>query len=530
MAEKVPTPPPQWFQNTLRAGFKALNENRTKEASECCRKLLTAKPDLVEGHFLIGLIALHKNDRKTAFSAFGSVTTLNKEHSAGWAQMAKLCMSDGQVNRADKALAEAVKHEAGDPLIQDLIGSIYSQMGEHSSARTWLKKANSNKPDHPLFKMNLANNHVYFGDTEGAEKLLAEVLSISPRNPQAHWTLSNSRKALSEEHIDQLEALSSEQNLPQALAFLHYARGKELEDLQQWDRAFDSFSKGAVARREVLEYDEEAEIGMFHQLEETCTTQWLDAQNIGYKDASPIFVVGQPRTGTTLVERIITSHSQVHSAGELQQFSLGFRRLSSYREPKRFSAELIKKAADLDGEKLGENYIKTTRKMRGDTPRFVDKLPSNYLYIPLILKALPNAKIVHVVRNPMDACFASFKQLFADAYPHSYEQKEMARHHARYRKLMATWRERFSGKFFDISYEETARNLEPNARRLIEYLDLPWEDACLNFHQQAGAVSTASAAQIREPAHTRSIGRWKQYKQQLAPMLETLATEGIDTQ
>jgi Flp pilus assembly protein TadD len=531
LAEKAPAPPPQWLQKILRAGFKALNENRIKEASAHCRKLLSAKPDLVEGHFLVGLIALHMNDRKTAFNAFGSVTTLKKDHAAAWANMAKLCMSQGQVNRADKALEEAVTHESGDPLIQDMIGTIFSQMGEHSSAQAWFKKANKHHPGHPPFMTNLANSYIYFGDTEGAEKLLADLLAIQPNNPQAHWILSGSRSAKSEEHIDQLEKLALVEHAPpQALAFLNYARGKELEDLQQWDRAFDAFSMGASARRQEIEYDEASEADMFKALEDTYTKEWLDAQQSGHSDASPIFVVGQPRTGTTLVERIITSHSKVHSAGELRQFELSFRRLSNYQEPKRFSAELIKKAAHLDGEKLGATYIETTRKMRGNLPRFVDKLPTNYLYIPLILKALPNAKIVHLVRDPVDACFASFKQLFADAYPHSYEQTEMARHHARYRKLMMTWRERFPGQFFDISYEDTARNLEPNARELIDYLGLSWEDSCLNFHQQAGAVSTASAAQVREPAHTRSIGRWKRYEQQLSPMLEALVQEDIDIQ
>jgi hypothetical protein len=149
-------------------------------------------------------------------------------------------------------------------------------------------------------------------------------------------------------------------------------------------------------------------------------------------------------------------------------------------------------------------------------------LPPNYLYVPLILKALPNAKVIHLTRNPMDACFASFKQLFADAYPHSYEQAEMARHHARYYHLMAVWRERFGDRFFDIAYEDTARDVEPNARALIEYLELPWEDACLNFHQQDAAVTTASAVQVRQPAHTRSIGRWRRYEKQLQPMREAL--------
>ena len=154
-------------------------------------------------------------------------------------------------------------------------------------------------------------------------------------------------------------------------------------------------------------------------------------------------------------------------------------------------------------------------------------LSQNYLLIPLILAALPKAKIVHLVRDPMDACFASFKQLFADAYLHSYNQGEMARHHARYRRLMDCWRERFPGRFLDISYEETARDLEPNARRLIDFLELPWEDACLHFHEQDSAVSTASAVQVREPAHTRSIGRWRQYETQLQEMQDELAKAGI---
>jgi hypothetical protein len=255
----------------------------------------------------------------------------------------------------------------------------------------------------------------------------------------------------------------------------------------------------------------------------------MDENATGHDDPSPIFVIGQPRTGTTLVERIITSHSQVYSAGELKQFGTAVRRLSNYREPKRYSAKLAVQAAKVDVEKLGKAYLTTTKTMRGSLPRFVDKLPPNYLYVPLILKALPNAKIIHLTRNPMDACFSSFKQLFADAYPHSYDQAEMARHHARYYHLMSLWRERFSGRFFDISYEETARDLEPNARALIDYLELPWEDACLHFHKQDAAVTTASAVQVREPAHTRSIGRWRRYENQLEPMRKALQEQGLPT-
>ncbi|MEJ2258740.1 MAG: sulfotransferase, partial [Woeseiaceae bacterium] len=143
------------------------------------------------------------------------------------------------------------------------------------------------------------------------------------------------------------------------------------------------------------------------------------------------------------------------------------------------------------------------------------------------VRGWPTTKIVHLRRDPMDACFASFKQLFADAYQHSYNQEEMARHHARYFRLMETWRERFGDRFFEIGYEDVARHLEPNARALIDYLELPWNDACLNFHEQKTAVATASAVQVRKPAHTRSIGRWRRYEKQLEPMRRTLESLGV---
>jgi hypothetical protein len=181
----------------------------------------------------------------------------------------------------------------------------------------------------------------------------------------------------------------------------------------------------------------------------------------------------------------------------------------------------------LEYRRLGEMYLGAVRHLRGNTPRFVDKLPSNYLYLPLILKALPNARIVHLRRGPMDACFASFKQLFADAYPHSYEQAEMARHHVRYYRLMQAWRERFGERYFEIDYERIAADIEPHARALIDFLGLPWEDACLDFHRQDTAVTTASAVQVREPAHTRSIGRWRRYERQLAPMRTALEAAGV---
>ena len=516
------------IQELLKQGFAELSAGNTEAAGTCCQQLLSLQPDLVPGHFLVGLVALDAQQRKTAFSAFQSVVKLDRDHAAAWAQLARLYMSEGQVNLADAALRETLRIKPADPIVLDLIGTTLSLMGEHSAAGAFFARADALRPGHPPFMLNLANNLVYRGDTEAADTIFSAIVRQQADTPQAHWGLSSSTRATDTSHIEEMEVLLARPGqAPRSRAFYYYAIGKEREDLRQWDKAFEAFSAGAAARRSTVEFDEQAEIAMFDYLETHYTRDWFDSRGEGNPDPSAIFVLGQPRTGTTLVERIITSHSQVSSAGELQQFGLALRRLSNYRNPRRFSAELFAAARELAPAKIAGLYLQTTSKMRGTTPRYVDKLPQNFLMIPLILKAFPNAKVVHLVRDPMDACFASFKQLFADAYLHSYDQAEMARHHARYRRLMQVWRERFPGRFYDISYEETARELEPNARALLEYLELPWEPACLKFHEQAGAVSTASAVQVREPAHTRSIGRWRHYESQLQPMVKALEAAGI---
>ena len=527
MIARISRPPARWMQDTLRDGLNALAARRFETASECCQRVLGAKPDLPEAHFLVGLIALEMKQTRTAISAFGSVTKLDPQHGAAWAQLARLFFKAGHLIRSDEALARAVANEKGDPIVQDLLGLVYSLLGDQQEAATWFGKAATKMPDNPMFLVNHANNEMYLGHLDTAEKGLQKALDIQPDSAQAHWILAGLRKATDCEHVETLRRLTVNDKRPlKAQAFLNYALGKELEDLQVWDEAFDAFARGAAARRKDVEFDEQAEIDMFDALRNRYDAEWL-AGKTGFDSRAPIFIVGQPRTGTTLIERIITSHSQVHSAGELRQFGNSIRRLTGYRGRSRYSAELVTQANSLDGTKLGQAYLESSKKMQGNTPRFVDKLPPNYTYLPLILMALPNAKIIHVRRNPMDACFASFKQLFADAYLHSYDQAEMARHHARYFHLMQHYREQFGARYFEISYEDSASDLEPNARALIDYLELPWESACLDFHRQESAVTTASAVQVREPAHTRSIGRWRRYEKQLEPTRTTLEKSGV---
>ncbi|NWG91182.1 MAG: sulfotransferase [Parvularculaceae bacterium] len=510
----------------LKRGFAALEEGRPREAAEFCRKAIAADPLKVEAHFLVGLVALDMNDLKTATRGFGSVTKLDPGHAAAFAQLARIFMRMGQPARAERALMEAKRAGVNEAPVADLVGVVSSLLGDQREAEKWYRLACEKAPESAAFAVNLATALIFLGEIVEAKEVLERILSRDATVAHAQWLYSSLVKADSPDRARKLAARAATADRYSA-AFLYYAAGKEFEDCSAWDEAFAAFDAGARAKRSLVDYDEAAEAATFDTLMATFTPQWAAQEREGSKDPSPIFVVGQPRTGTTLIERIISSHSLVESAGELQQFGLSARRLTPDAEPARFSAANVRKWASLDFKALGEEYLRVTKPMRAGAPRFVDKLPNNYLHIPLIIAALPNAKIVHLTRDPMDACFASFKQLFADAYFHSYDQEELARHYIRYAMLMEHWRRIFPGRFLDISYEATVANLEPQARRLIAYLGLSWEDACLAFHEREGAVATASAVQVREKAHTRSIGRWRRYERSLSPLRNALSAAGV---
>ncbi|MEM6708744.1 MAG: sulfotransferase [Pseudomonadota bacterium] len=513
----------------LEQGFAALNAGDLHTAGRCCQTLISCAPRLPQAHFLVGLVALEARDRKTAFRAFASVTQLAPGHAAAWAQLARLLLSDGQFPRADQALATAIEHAGDDPIVLDLIGSLLSLSGEYDRARAYFERAVANAPKETGYLLNLANNRIYFGEIDAGIELLDRLLKQAPNSPQARWIRTNARAVTDASDIDVLRHWLQRTEHPRGRAFYLYAIGKAAEDLKDWSTAGRAFVDGAAERRKTVAYDEAAEVALFHTLERRVTRAWKSQVGPGCEEAGPVFILGQPRTGTTLIERVITAHSAVHSAGELQQLPLAVRRLANHRAPERYSAAFVEAALAVDPSALGKTYLATAQRARGSSPRFVDKLPQNYLLLPLINQALPQASIVHLQRDPADACVASFKQLFADAYLHSYDLGEMARHHIRYRRLMECWHERFSQAFIDVRYEHAAADLAPQARRLIDHLGLPWEDACLRFYEQPTAVATASAVQVRQPVHTRSVGRWRRYAEVMAPLFDTLADAGLMT-
>jgi tetratricopeptide (TPR) repeat protein len=330
-------------------------------------------------------------------------------------------------------------------------------------------------------------------------------------------------------HVAELEALLAA-GCRNALggARVAYALAKECEEIGEYQRSFAFLEAGAKFKRQTIKYEVKAELDTFNTVQEIFSAEALAVSSEGFDTKEPIFILGLPRTGSTLVERIISSHSAVYAAGELRHFSGAVmeevRKLGTLAD----QDDLIRKSLKADPATVGRNYLGRTRPLAGHTPYFIDKLPLNFVSIGLIHRALPNAIIIHIQRSPMDACFAVYKFLFRETYAWSYDLNEIAQFYVGYRQLMDHWRTVLPGRIMDVAYEDVVEDLEGEARRLIDDVGLDWEPACLEFHENEAAAMTGSAVQVRKQIYSSSVGRWRDYEAQLKPLADALEAAGID--
>lgn len=510
------------LQRLIESGFDALHAGDASAAWRICEKALEHAPKMPRAHFLAAMIALRAGDRATAELALETTVRHNRMHATAWARLAQLYATSGRIRMAQSALHNAAHAQRGKPATLDQIGTVFRLVGNLDASREWHQQAVDAEPDHVPFLINLANAHTYCGANDEARRILLDCLARQPDNAQAHWLLSRTATAASHDHVDAMRAQLYENRGDLDTAYLQYAIGKELEDLEDDGGAFAAWSAGAAAKRRLVEWDEDQDIELFATLEQTFTGDWLDAQRGGCFDAGPVFIVGQPRTGTTLLDRMLDAHPAATSGGELRFFGFAVRHVTGSDEPRQFTPELMRLAAAADATAVGEAYVDLVSSLRLGAAHIIDKLPSNYLYLPLILAALPNARVIHMRRDSMDTCLAIFKQLFADAYLYSYDLGELARHIARYQRLMSVWRERFGERFIEVDYEHLVAEPEDALRSVLQYIGLSWNEACLEYFRASSATSTASAHQVREAPHQRSVGRWQRFAEHLQPALDVL--------
>jgi tetratricopeptide (TPR) repeat protein len=410
-----------------------------------------------------------------------------------------------------------------DPKRLDAMGRALSLGGDQAGALKAYDQAVALAPDEPHYLFNRATVRRFLGDLEGAEADYDRVVALRPRDYEAHLNRSELRTQTPlRNHVASLEALLAEGRADWlGEVRLRYALAKECEDLGQYQRSFLHLSQGAALRRQHLRYDianDEATAGWIMRAYPQSTEAPAGV-------AGPIFIVGLPRSGSTLIERILSSHSRVRAGGELPHFTLAVVGAVGAR---RTREELISHSALLDFNALGRDYLARVRAQGIAVDCFTDKMPLNYLYCGLIRRALPTARIVHVRRHPMAACYAIYKTLFQDGYPFSYDLKELARYYVAYHRLMRHWAETLPGAIHELYYEDLIADSGLVTRRLLEFCGLEWQEACADSHSSTTPVTTASAAQVRRALYDTSVSQWRHYRNQLSDLERHLDAAGLD--
>jgi hypothetical protein len=299
---------------------------------------------------------------------------------------------------------------------------------------------------------------------------------------------------------------------------------KELEDLGDHARSFSCLRRGADSRRRQLSYRVEMDLEAITQIRDAFTPEVLSRAAAPAYEPGPIFVLGLPRSGTTLVDRILSSHSAVESLGELNDLPLAVMNAAG---PVSSRSELIQRTARIDFAALGSDYERRIAGYGSTRLYVIDKTPLNFLYLGLIRLALPRARIIHLRRHPLDSGYAMYKTLFRMGYPFSYDLGDLGRYLVAYHGLMEHWRQHLPGGFLDIDYEALVQDQLPVSKRILDWCGLTWEAQCADFHLNAAPAATASAAQVREPIHNRSVGSWRRYEKELEPLARILRESGV---
>lgn len=480
----------------------------------------------------MGMAAAGLGQLTRACDSIARAITFDGRRAEYHAHLARCLIPLKRDKEALAAVERALALDPEDSLTLDTIGVALSYLGRHQQAVEIYERATESAPENAGFQFNLATSLAFLGRFREAEAAYEAAIDAHPRFYKAHLALSELREQTPEHnHIERLEGLL--EGLGHDIdgeLHLRHALAKEHEDLGDYEQAFRHLIEGKVKKRKTLDYSIEQDRSLFKRIETLFDAAALTAPSHGYPTEEPLFVMGMPRTGTTLAERILASHPRVDGAGELQNFALCLKRLTGTRSPQVLDIETLEKGMRLDFTDLGHRYLESTRPATGHTSYFVDKLPLNFFYAGFIRLALPNAKMICLRRHPLDTCLSNFRQLFSISfryYHYAYDLMDTAHYTLMFHALVKHWERMLAKHFLVVDYEDLVKDTEGTARRLLEFCDLEWDPQVLQFHRGDAPVATASAVQVRRPIYASSIDRWKRYRAQLQPVVELFAAHGI---
>ncbi len=461
-------------------------------AAESYRDALTHQPDYVDAHNGIGFASAALADLDTASASFRRVVELRPDYPHGHNNLGKILLRMGKVEASIAAQEKAAEIDPNDPEAHVGLGDALVASGNLDGAAASYLRAIEADPAMAVAYRHLAEMNSYTFDGGEIEVMETLISAAACSDPQ--------------------------------LVDLSFALGQSYVAAGDHDRAFEHLRRGNRLVRQTLSYDVAVEEAAAAHIAAVFDENLLAAKgNAGYESSVPVFIVGMPRSGTTLIEQILASHPRVHGAGESKFLAELARELECAPGAASGFPDAVRELSEADMIRLGRRYVENIRPSAPDARRITDKMPSNFLRIGFAHLLLPDARFVHCVRDPRDTCFACYMRLFDHGQPFAYDLEDLGRYHRLYDRLMEHWRRVLPlGAILEVSYENVVADQERETRRILDFMGLPWDDARLSFDRTQRNVVTGSASQVRQPIYRGAVQRWKKFESHLGPLLEIL--------
>jgi tetratricopeptide (TPR) repeat protein len=502
---------------------------RNAEAIEHLRRAVSGRPDHLDAHFALGNLLYAGGQDAEAIECYLKILQFSPRHPETHNNLANVYQRQGEMERAINHYKTAIEINPSYADAYGNLGNAYLVLDRLEESIEHNRRALELKPSRFGSHNNQGVAFQALGRFEEAERAFERALELSPREASVHLNLANmGRFKADDRRLPDLQKLLSEVeslDVDNQIA-AHFAMGKALGDLGQYQDAFRHLLKGNALKRRNIVYDEPQRLAMFENIRTTFSQDFMKARSGGGTSWSPIFIVGMPRSGTTLLEQVLASHSKVFGAGELETFKEAIAECASSQGILPAYPALVEALSQDQIRQLGEIYTTRVRARAPEAEWIVDKMPLNFVFAGLIHLALPNARFINIRRDPLDTCVSCFSLLFTGSQPFAYDLAELGRYYRGYEAVMEHWHKVLPpGVMIDAQYEDLVDDLEGAARRVLRHCDLDWEDACRDFHDTKRAVRTASLMQVREPVYRRSIGTWRRYAEFLEPLGQAL---GVD--
>ena len=505
-----------------------LNEEKIEEAIDILQPILKSKPDHVNAMRYLAL-AYRKGEKKLqdAEALLRSATRLAPDFIPAWFDLGSLLSFRNKRMEAIAAYQKVVQLDPENAPAWGGLGSAYAvAMYPDKSAEAYAKSI-ALKPNVPNVLVGQAHVLKTLGDQAEALKSYRAAIKIKPEFGEAYWSMANLKIFQFEEKevSSMLQQLESDNLTESEEIHFRFALGKAFEDKKDYEQAWHYYHTGNQQQRMTVEHHPVKMETRHSQLKQIFNKEFLQERaDVGHDVSDPILIVGLPRSGSTLIEQILASHTLVEGTSELSVLGKLSESIGQYRTDGIKYPKAAKDLRNKDWRAYGQQYIEETQRHRvTDKPFFTDKLPNNFPQVGLLSLILPNAKVINARRHPFDSCLGSYKQLFGKGQNFTYDMLDLAHYYQLYDAMMKHWHEVLPGKVLDVHYEETVDDLENQVRRILDFCDLPFEQSCVDFHQTERAVKTASSEQVRQPIYTGALGTWRRYEKHLDLWQEQLA-------